>query len=569
MMGVHQCCRTVFVACLMVSGNLGAALGQDAIAPDILQRLKQATVFVKVAVGPLNWSGSGFVIQGDGQTGYLVTNAHVVTKPNLSAAIPFPFGLRGRDAFELRKLQTEIQTLDVEITTVFRSGTPQEATHPAVVVAVDEQRDLAVLRVADLMSIPTPVPIDPQFHPVETTPVFTFGFPFGEALSQSKGNPAITVGRGTVSSLRLDEDGAESKVQIDGALNPGNSGGPVVDAQGRLVGVAVSTIKGAGIGFAVPPSALKTLLTNRASDLRISQRADSDGVAFDIELKLFDPQRQIARVTVHCLPRAVEPAEQPLDASHSVDLERAEHRARGVWRLPKETAAPTVVSLQPAITDREGHTTYLAVSQHKFTASAPLPERRTSRPPRPPVVRPTAVPTDRKVLRSAVQNVGELTLSGGTVVVDRRSPVIGLGLTEPTVGQRAVTYFALYRLPSGEIQRTSSVARIQRTGEQARLVYGAFLDDLELLVEHTVTPAGREIQHDVLTLQGQVFDPMAGRLFLVDLRTEPPKIVQKKTLLPDGPMGDALDDAVLLEWCDRTIEHVQKTDPSVATFRGK
>ncbi len=77
-----------------------------------------------------------------------------------------------------------------------------------------------------------------------------FGFPFGKALSTTKGNPAVTVGKASVSSLRTGPDGGLAYVQIDGNLNPGNSGGPVVDAKGRLVGVAVATIKdGQGIGW--------------------------------------------------------------------------------------------------------------------------------------------------------------------------------------------------------------------------------------------------------------------------------------------------------------------------------
>ena len=39
-------------------------------------------------------------------------------------------------------------------------------------------------------SAPEPIPLDVAFKPAETTPVFTFGFPFGEALSKTKGKPA-------------------------------------------------------------------------------------------------------------------------------------------------------------------------------------------------------------------------------------------------------------------------------------------------------------------------------------------------------------------------------------------
>ena len=78
----------------------------------------------------------------------------------------------------------------------------------------------------------------------ETMPVYIFGFPFGEMLATSKANPAVTIGKGTISSLREDDAGDAAVIQIDGDVNPGNSGGPVVDARGRLVGVTVAKVKG-------------------------------------------------------------------------------------------------------------------------------------------------------------------------------------------------------------------------------------------------------------------------------------------------------------------------------------
>src|SRR5205823_13615096 len=68
---------------------------------------------------------------------------------------------------------------------------------------------------------------------------------------------------GAVSSHRLDDRNELSVVQIDGDLNPGNSGGPVVDAQGRLVGVSVAKIKNTQIGLAIPSADLVSMLKGR------------------------------------------------------------------------------------------------------------------------------------------------------------------------------------------------------------------------------------------------------------------------------------------------------------------
>src|SRR5581483_5333948 len=84
----------------------------------------------------------------------------------------------------------------------------------------------------------------------ETEEVFAFGYPFGERLGLE-----VSVNRTTVSSLRR-EHGKVAVVQLGGGLNPGNSGGPVADRAGAVVGVSVAKLRGAqGIDFAIPAEA--------------------------------------------------------------------------------------------------------------------------------------------------------------------------------------------------------------------------------------------------------------------------------------------------------------------------
>src|SRR5205085_9900747 len=111
-------------------------------------------------------------------------------------------------------------------------------------------------KVAGVANLPHPVELSQAANLKETLPVTVFGFPFGEALAIEAGNPSITVSKGSVSSVRRNHRDEVVAVQIDGALNPGNSGGPVVDAEGRLVGIAVATIRGANIGLAIPAGEL-------------------------------------------------------------------------------------------------------------------------------------------------------------------------------------------------------------------------------------------------------------------------------------------------------------------------
>jgi hypothetical protein len=90
--------------------------------------------------------------------------------------------------------------------------------------------------------------------------VAAFGYPFGKDLAVNKSQyPNITISLGHITSLRKD-GGVLKKIQLDASLNPGNSGGPVIDARGQVIGIVVSGITGTGINFAIPVNALYALL---------------------------------------------------------------------------------------------------------------------------------------------------------------------------------------------------------------------------------------------------------------------------------------------------------------------
>jgi S1-C subfamily serine protease len=234
------------------------------LSAEALRHLKGATVFIKGEAGASSWAGSGFLCKVSGDTGYIVTNHHVVTadaeplRPRRGpAGIPIPPVPGG-----------PFRPNTAVISVVFHSGTPAERVLPAVVLASDEARDLAILRVQGLPEWPKPIRLDEKIDLVETMPVYILGFPFGEKLALKDGNPAITINKGSVSSLRDDKFGQIKAVQIDGALNPGNSGGPVVDEHGRLVGVSVATIRGSGIGLAIAPDELTRMFQERIGPIR-------------------------------------------------------------------------------------------------------------------------------------------------------------------------------------------------------------------------------------------------------------------------------------------------------------
>ena len=106
-------------------------------------------------------------------------------------------------------------------------------------------------------------------------PVWAVGFPFGDLLStdddtmfleeDKRRNPEASVSSGMVTSLRKDAKGELSLIQTDAALNPGNSGGAIVNANGNLVAVVKSGISGGqGIAFGIAPNQLRAFFQNKA-----------------------------------------------------------------------------------------------------------------------------------------------------------------------------------------------------------------------------------------------------------------------------------------------------------------
>jgi S1-C subfamily serine protease len=556
--------RTLAMAAVLVAGTAVAARAQDSISPEVLQKVKQASVFVKVALGPLEFSGSGFAIQADGQTVYLVTNEHVVAKPNLEGLQTLPPGMRLREFLEFRRLQLAIQDLQPEVSVVFGSGTEKEQVLKAEIIAVDKSRDLAILKVTGVNAPPEPIPLDMDFKPAETTPIFIFGFPFGEALSKSKGNPAITVGRGSVSSLRRDELGEDSVVQIDGALNPGNSGGPVVDVKGRLVGVAVATIKGTGIGFAIPPATLHKLLAGRIAEVHLAHRTEQGRVVLEITVSLVDPFRKIRAVAVHCVPHEIKPVlpapQQPLEQSEKIELAVENRTAVGKWTIPEGAGKPAVVALQPVYIDGEGKTLYLATVPYRFSSPAGPPGRPTL-----PVPRPVAA-GNRKVHRGATHQLADKMITGGILVLGERSQGMEFGVVQTGETTMEFTYFAVVRLPAANFRRTTFVTRNKTVDGQTRTTYGAFLDDESLTIEHAWSAEKNALQDEELTFLEQKFDPAEGRLFLIDMSGAAPRIDQVKIDLPAALDLVPLDDEHILALADKTLAELAKGHKVVQAF---
>jgi len=171
--------------------------------------------------------GSGFVLNGDGE---IATNAHVVTSGE-------------GDAIKRAK----------EVYVAFADGNQVEAK----ILGTDPNADVALLKIDPEGLKLRPLPLGDNASVEVGEPVAAIGSPFNERQSLSIG--VISAVDRTIESLT--SFSISGAFQTDAAINPGNSGGPLVDGDGRVIGIN-QQIKstsggGEGVGFAVPIDAIK------------------------------------------------------------------------------------------------------------------------------------------------------------------------------------------------------------------------------------------------------------------------------------------------------------------------
>ncbi len=176
----------------------------------VVERISSAVVTVLNldATGGEQGSGSGIIIAPDN---YVITNNHVV------------------DAAQ-------------QLAIVLSDGTTRSAT----LVGRDQYADVAVLRTTDSL------PGGAQFGDSDTLQPGQTLIAIGSPLGNFKNT--VTVGVLSATGRRLDTgDGfyMDDLLQTDAAINPGNSGGPLLDLEGRVMGLNTAIVRGNGLGQTV------------------------------------------------------------------------------------------------------------------------------------------------------------------------------------------------------------------------------------------------------------------------------------------------------------------------------
>jgi S1-C subfamily serine protease len=126
----------------------------------------------------------------------------------------------------------------------------QTTVYQAKVLGIDTADDVALIQIQNPGKL-TPIPLGTSAGAQIGDPVVAIG----NALGLSPGGPTVTSGiiSALGRSLSTNTERLTGLLQTDAALNPGNSGGPLADASGKVIGMntAVST-DGQGVGFAIP-----------------------------------------------------------------------------------------------------------------------------------------------------------------------------------------------------------------------------------------------------------------------------------------------------------------------------
>ena len=141
----------------------------------------------------------------------------------------------------------------------------------AVVVGASAEHDLAVLKLQNTADAPPPVTIGTSADLQVGQKVFAIGNPFGLDHSLTSGIISA-LGR----SIDSGEEGSMSGlIQTDTAIHPGNSGGPLLDSAGRVIGVNVAIYSpsgaSAGIGFAIPVDVVNRVVPRLVKDGRYTR----------------------------------------------------------------------------------------------------------------------------------------------------------------------------------------------------------------------------------------------------------------------------------------------------------
>lgn len=174
--------------------------------------------------------GTGFLISADG---YIVTNNHVVT---------------GADTIKIN----------------LQGNNGKEESLNAQIIGTDEETDLALLKVNS--NVPLTYLSFGDSDKMEVGEwVLAIGNPFGLGHT-------VTAGILSAKGRNIQSGPFDNFLQTDASINPGNSGGPLINMEGKVIGINTAIIaSGQGIGFAIPSSMAERIVEQLKSNKKVTR----------------------------------------------------------------------------------------------------------------------------------------------------------------------------------------------------------------------------------------------------------------------------------------------------------
>ena len=245
--GETEPARTVVVSTTTDSDTAATA------APLIGNRFDPAAIYARTSPGVVTIDavfgqgeraqGSGFVVS---EQGHVLTNSHVITTA-------------GNDNESVRGATS--------VYVVFADGDRL----PASIVGWDLFNDTGVIKLEPRDHTLSPLPLGDSDDVVVGEPVAAIGSPFGNANSLSVG--VVSAVSRSIPSLTSDYSVSDA-IQIDAPINHGNSGGPLLDAGGRAIGINAqirsSSGNAEGVGFAIPINSARRSMEQLISSGRVA-----------------------------------------------------------------------------------------------------------------------------------------------------------------------------------------------------------------------------------------------------------------------------------------------------------
>jgi S1-C subfamily serine protease len=236
------------------SGAASGPAGSGTASPLVGARFDPARIYARSTPGVVTIyalfdgggrsQGSGFVVSSDG---HVLTNSHVITSSGESTSAP----VRGATS----------------VYVVFADGDRL----PAEIVGWDLFNDTGVIKVdPDDHSVST-LPLGDSDNVVVGEPVAAIGSPFGIENSLAVG--VVSAVSRSIPSL-TSRYHVSNAIQVDAPINHGNSGGPLLDARGRVIGINAQirseSGNAEGVGFAIPINSARRSMEQLVSTGRVA-----------------------------------------------------------------------------------------------------------------------------------------------------------------------------------------------------------------------------------------------------------------------------------------------------------